>query len=101
LRRRGGKADAVSPAAVDVNVESVVPPVVSIIPPVISKVLMAEVENVTHDPFKVTEEIKVCIFSLILRHFTIILFFCCSLWAYTVLLSFHKYYQAIILVMFI
>jgi len=24
---------------------------------------MAEVENVTHDPFKVTEEIKVCVVS--------------------------------------
>jgi hypothetical protein len=30
-----------------------------LVPPVITKVLMAEVENVTHDPFKVTEEVKV------------------------------------------
>jgi len=31
------------------------------VPPVISSVLMVEVENVVHDPYKTTEEMKVMV----------------------------------------
>jgi len=32
------------------------------VPPVISNVLMVEVENVAHDPYKTTEEMKVFVY---------------------------------------
>jgi len=41
--------------------EPVVVPDIPLIPSVIKNVLMVEVENVTHDPYKTTEEIKVCL----------------------------------------
>ena len=57
LRRR--KSEQVMPEPVDVSSQD------SMLPSVISKVLMVEVENITHDPFKVTEEVKV---RIIIHH---------------------------------
>ena len=52
LRRHSTPAVAAQTSDVDES-ESV--------PPVISNVLMVEVENVVHDPYKTTEEMKVFI----------------------------------------
>lgn len=56
-KKRNGTAEPTSPPAVDLDA---LRSSVSEVPPaVVSKVLLAEVENVKHDPYKHTEEIKV------------------------------------------
>lgn len=52
-RRRINHTPPSSEAPVATPNEQILPP------PTIDKVLMAEIENVVHDPYKTTEEIKV------------------------------------------
>ena len=61
-----------SPAAASVSDETAgVSDTSNSIPPVISNVLMVEVENVVHDPYKTTEEMKVFESLIIIEFFTL------------------------------
>jgi len=64
LRRRGKlsrrhSAPAAAPVVNDLPSDADMSSNDSAPPPVISNVLMVEVDNVAHDPFKTTEEMKV------------------------------------------
>ena len=59
-RRKLSRRHSAPAAAAPVNDEaSEVPDAAETVPPAISDLLMVEVENVVHDPYKTTEEMKV------------------------------------------